>query len=190
MTWAAGAAEQLRAFVSEVSAATGQFTQRTVDNSGSGSAAQTGNFAFQRQGQFRWEVREPYEQLVLSDGQYVYQYDADLMQVTRRGVDAAVGASPAAILFGSGRIDDAFELSEMPDNDGLQWLQAVPKSADAGFAHVNIGFKEKQPVRLELLDSFGQTTRIDLTGLTPQSAVDPALFIFKAPDGVDMVTMP
>lgn len=190
VAWAEGATAQLRTFIDDVQAATGEFTQRTTDTTGSSRTEQRGNFAFQRQGQFRWETREPYEQLVLSDGKFVYQYDADLMQVTQRGVDSAVGASPAAILFGSGSLDDAFTLSEMPDRDGLSWLQAVPKNADAGFAHVNIAFDAKLPVRIELLDSFGQTTHIELRKLTSQSSLDPALFVFDAPEGVDVVTMP
>lgn len=190
MAWANSASDQLRSFVNDVQAATGSFSQHTVDSNGTARAGQEGVFAFQRQGKFRWETQKPYEQLVLSDGKFVYQYDADLMQVTQRGVDEAVGASPAAILFGSGRLDDAFALSEMPDRDGMQWLQAVPKNADAGFAHVNIGFQNTQPVRIELLDSFGQTTHIELRQLQPQSAVDPSLFVLDVPEGVDVVTMP
>lgn len=190
MVWANSASDQLRAFVNDVQAATGSFSQHTVDSNGTARAGQEGVFAFQRQGKFRWETQKPYEQLVLSDGKFVYQYDADLMQVTQRGVDEAVGASPAAILFGSGRLDDAFALSEMPDRDGMQWLQAVPKNADAGFAHVNIGFQNTQPVRIELLDSFGQTTHIELRQLQPQSAVDSSLFVLDVPEGVDVVTMP
>lgn len=190
LVWADSATAQLRAFIDDVQAATGQFTQSTLDSNGSAKAAQQGEFAFQRQGQFRWETTQPYEQLVLSDGQQVYQYDADLMQVTQRGVDAAIGASPAAILFGSGRLDEAFQLNDLPLKEGIEWLRAVPKSADAGFTHVDIGFKNKRPVRIELLDSFGQTTRIELRQLQPQKTVDPALFIFKVPPGVDVVTMP
>lgn len=190
MAWANSASDQLRTFVKDVQAATGAFSQHTVDSNGTARAGQEGVFAFQRLGKFRWETQKPYEQLVLSDGKFVYQYDADLMQVTQRGVDEAVGASPAAILFGSGRLDDAFALSEMPDRDGMQWLQAVPKNADAGFAHVNIGFQNTQPVRIELLDSFGQTTHIELRQLQPQSAVDPSLFVLDVPEGVDVVTMP
>ena len=99
---AASAQEQLRDFVGKVNRATGSFSQYTVNAQGRTQPAQTGTFSFQRPGKFKWAVQKPYEQLVISDGAKVYQYDPDLLQVTERKVDAAIGTSPAAILFGSG----------------------------------------------------------------------------------------
>ena len=59
-------------------------------------------------------MQKPYEQLVISDGAKVYQYDPDLLQVTERKVDAAIGTSPAAILFGSGSLEQSPEVSALP----------------------------------------------------------------------------
>ena len=87
---AASAQEQLRAFVSTVTSATGSFSQYTVNNQGRTQPAQTGVFSFQRPGKFKWAVQKPYEQLVISDGRQVFQYDPDLAQVTERKVDAAI----------------------------------------------------------------------------------------------------
>ena len=88
---AASAQEQLRAFVATVSSATGSFSQYTVNNQGRTQPAQTGVFSFQRPGKFKWAVQKPYEQLVVSDGRKVSQFDPDLAQVTERKVDAAIG---------------------------------------------------------------------------------------------------
>ena len=190
LAWAEDASIQLRSFVKNVQAATGEFTQQVFGAQGEPQAAQQGEFAFHRQGQFRWEVLQPYEQLVLSDGQFVYQYDPDLMQVTQRGVDEAIGTSPAAILFGSRRIDDAFNLTDLPDRDGMQWLRAQPRTSDAGFEYVDIGFQNNLPTKLELRDTFGQTTRISLRALQPQETIAAERFHFVVPEGVDLVRMP
>lgn len=190
MAWAETASIQLRSFVKNVQAATGEFSQQVFGAQGEPQATQDGEFAFHRQGQFRWEVLRPYEQLVLSDGQFVYQYDPDLMQVTQRGVDDAIGTSPAAILFGSRRIDDAFNLTDLADRDGMQWLRAQPRTSDAGFEYVDIGFKDNLPAKLELRDTFGQTTRISLKTLQPQENIAAERFHFEVPAGVDLVRMP
>ena len=186
---AASAQEQLRAFVSTVTSATGSFSQYTVNDQGRTQPAQTGVFSFQRPGKFKWAVQKPYEQLVISDGRQVFQYDPDLAQVTERKVDAAIGTSPAAILFGSGSLEQSFDVSALPAKDGVDWLRAKPRTADAGFSRVDIGMKNNLPVRVELLDSFGQTTRVDLSGIQPNPQLPAKEFQFTAPKGVDVVKM-
>lgn len=186
---AADAQAQLRAFVDTVQTATGNFTQSTVGAQGRTQPAQSGTFAFQRPGKFRWAVKQPYEQLIVSDGKQVYQYDPDLAQVTERKVDQAIGTSPAAILFGSGNLEQAFNVTPMPDRDGMQWLRAKPRNADAGFSQVDIGLKNNLPARVELLDSFGQTTRVELSGIQSNATISADTFAFTAPKGVDVVKM-
>lgn len=186
---AATAQEQLRAFVNTVTAATGSFSQYTVNPQGRTQPAQTGVFSFQRPGKFKWAVQKPYEQLVISDGRQVFQFDPDLAQVTERKVDAAIGTSPAAILFGSGSLEQSFDVSALPSKDGVDWLRAKPRTADAGFSRVDIGMKDNLPVRVELLDSFGQTTRVDLSGIVPNPKLGEGEFRFVAPQGVDVVKM-
>lgn len=186
---AASAQEQLRAFVSTVTSATGSFSQYTVNDQGRTQPAQTGVFSFQRPGKFKWAVQKPYEQLVISDCRQVFQYDPDLAQVTERKVDAAIGTSPAAILFGSGSLEQSFDVSALPAKDGVDWLRAKPRTADAGFSRVDIGMKNNLPVRVELLDSFGQTTRVDLSGIQANPQLPAKEFQFTAPKGVDVVKM-
>ena len=186
---AASAQEQLRAFVATVTAATGSFSQYTVNDQGRTQPAQTGVFSFQRPGKFKWAVQKPYEQLVVSDGRQVFQYDPDLAQVTERKVDAAIGTSPAAILFGSGSLEQSFDVSALPAKDGVEWLRAKPRTADAGFSRVDIGMKDNLPVRVELLDSFGQTTRVDLSAIQSNPSLPAREFQFTAPKGVDVVKM-
>ncbi len=186
---AASAQEQLRNFVSTVTSATGSFSQYTVNDQGRPQPAQTGVFSFQRPGKFKWAVQKPYEQLVISDGRQVFQFDPDLAQVTERKVDAAIGTSPAAILFGSGSLEQSFDVSALPAKDGVDWLRAKPRTADAGFSRVDIGMKNNLPVRVELLDSFGQTTRVDLSAIQPNPQLPAKEFQFTAPKGVDVVKM-
>ncbi|NYT85426.1 outer membrane lipoprotein chaperone LolA [Pollutimonas harenae] len=189
LAWSAQAPEQLEQFIAQVKSATGDFTQQSLGQNGQGKPAQSGQFSFKRPGQFKWSVIKPYEQLIISDGKKVYQYDPDLAQVTERGVDQSIGASPAAILFGSGSLEEAFTISSLPSKDGFDWLRAQPRGANAGFTHVDIGFKDAMPARLELLDSFGQTTRIDLNNIVANPQLGADEFSFTPPAGVDVVKM-
>jgi len=183
------AAAQLRRFVEQVRAATGTFTQSTQTSRGQPGASQSGTFAFQRPGKFRWAVQKPYEQLVLSDGAKLYQYDPDLAQVSVRTVDKAIGNAPAQVLFGEGSLDESFDTQRLPAKENLQWLRATPRTGDAGFTHMDLGFDGGLPVRIDILDAFGQTTRIEFTTIVPNPSVPASEFRFVAPKGVDVVNM-
>lgn len=188
-SFAASAQQQLQSFVDTIHSATGQFQQDRSGDGAGGQRSQSGTFAFQRPGKFRWQVTKPYAQLIVSDGRHVYQYDPDLDQVTERTASQAVGASPAALLFGSGSLSDAFTLTSQPDHDNLQWLRATPKTSNAGFTHVDIGFSGGIPVRLELLDAFGQTTRITLSQMVTNPTIAADQFQFTPPKGAALVKM-
>ena len=187
--WAVSAQEQLQGFVSQVQAATGNFSQYTVGAQGQTKPAQTGRFAFQRPGRFKWDVLKPYAQQIVSDGQQLFQFDPDLNQVTVRKVDQAIGASPAAILFGSGSLEQSFTVTALQDKEGLSWLRAKPRNGEAGFVHVDLGFLGDLPARIVLLDAFGQSTHIDLSGIVPNPALAVEVFKFVPPPGADVVRM-
>jgi outer membrane lipoprotein carrier protein len=186
---AASAQEQLQGFVSQVRAATGKFSQYTLGTQGQTKPAQTGQFAFQRPGQFKWDVLKPYAQQIVSDGQQLFQFDPDLNQVTVRKVDQAIGSSPAAILFGSGSLEQSFTVTALPDQQGLSWLRAKPRNGEAGFVHVDLGFSDGLPARIILLDAFGQSTHIELSGLVPNPTLAAEAFRFVPPPGADVVRM-
>jgi outer membrane lipoprotein carrier protein len=183
------AQDQLRSFVGQVKTATGSFLQSTVGPQGQTRPAQSGQFSFQRPGRFKWDVVSPYAQQIVSDGKEVFQLDPDLNQVTVRQVNQAIGASPAAVLFGSVPLEQAFIVSPLPDRDGIAWLRAKPRDGAAGFVHLDLGMRDGLPVRVILLDAFGQTTRVELSGMVRNPDLQASTFEFVAPAGADVVRM-
>jgi len=180
---------QLQSFVRDVRGATGRFEQTTVNPQGQTVQQQSGEFAFARPGRFRWDVQKPFEQLIVSDGRQVVQFDPDLAQATIRPVSDAVGNAPAQVLFGDGDIAAVFRLEARPAAEGLAWLRAIPRSAEAGFAHLDIGLADGLPRRVDILDAFGQTTRIEFVSLVPGAKTPDDAFSFQVPEGVDVVRM-
>lgn len=174
---------QLERFVARTESATGRFMQ----SAGAAGEATRGEFAFARPGRFRWEVKEPYPQLMVADGEHVYFYDVDLAQVTIRPMDQALAATPAALLFGNGALDTHFDIAVQGEADGLQWLRAVPRERDAGFERIRLGFAGNLPVRMEVLDAFDRTSVFTFSDWRQNPPDDPARFEFQVPEGADVI---
>ena len=186
----ADALAQFKRFVSETRSARGEFTQRMVKGEGDKlrvSGQSNGTFAFSRPGKFIWNYKKPYEQILQSDGTNMYIHDQDLNQVTVRALGNAIGSSPAAILFGSNDLDKNFTLSDAGNKDGIDWLQAIPKTKDTQFERIGIGLRDGLPVGMELRDSFGQVSVINFTRFEKNPALSANQFKFVMPKGADLL---
>lgn len=183
----AGGIEQLRSFLDGARSGRASFTQTVVAKAGTVAKPATGTFSFMRPGRFRWAYEKPIEQLIVGDGDRLWIYDRDLNQVIVRKLDRALGTSPAAILAGDNALERNFTLLDGGTADGLEFVEARPRSADTGFEGVRIGFKDNLPRRMELRDAFGNVTTLVFSGFERNAAVDAALFRFAPPPGADVV---
>lgn len=187
---AAGGVQQLRDFVAGVRSAEGEFEQVVTAQSGRRPQEASGSFAYARPGRFHWEYDRPYRQVLVGDGRALWSWDPDLNQVTVRAIGEALGATPAAILFGSGALEDSFELADAGEGDGLAWAEARPKQTESGFESLRIGLADGQLRRMEMRDHFGQTTVIRFTRLRANPSLPADRFRFTPPAGADVIGAP
>jgi outer membrane lipoprotein carrier protein len=185
-TASATALDQFKSFVAGTKSARGEFTKTQVIKTKTGKTS-SGTFVFARPGKFIWTYQKPYEQLLQADGETLYLYDKDLNQVTTRKLGGALGSSPAAILFGSNDLEKNFTLAEAGTHDGLEWLNATPKSKDTTFEQIGIGLKDGIPQAMELKDNFGQTVLLKFTSFQRNPALGAQTFKFEIPKGAEVV---
>jgi outer membrane lipoprotein carrier protein len=183
----AGGVDRLDQFMKQTQSARGEFEQRIVNRDGKTVQQSSGALAFQRPGRFRWSYARPYEQLIVGDGARVWIYDKDLAQVTVRKLDQALGATPAALLAGSNDALAAFVLKDDGTRDGLEWVEAAPRDKESSFERIRMGFGAQGLERMELSDSFGQTTLLRFVGLQSNPKLDAAQFTFTPPKGADVI---
>jgi outer membrane lipoprotein carrier protein len=186
----AGGIDELRSFLDGAKNGRATFRQTVLARSGRAPQVSSGTFAFARPGKFRWSYDKPFEQLVVGDGAKVWVYDKDLNQVIVRQLDAALGATPAALLAGDNALERNFSLVDGGAADGLAWVEATPKSADSTFTKVRIGFRDQLPRAMELVDAFGQSTRLQFDAFERNVALPADLFRFAPPAGADVVAAP
>lgn len=183
----AGSIEKLNAFVKSTRAARADFTQTVLDRRASPTQQASGTMAFSRPGKFRWTYDKPYAQTIVGDGRRLWIYDRELNQVTSKPLDAALGSSPAALLAGSNAIERSFVLKDIGMDDGLDWLEATPRTKDTSFERIRMGFSSATLAVMELKDSFGQTTVIRFANLQRNPKIAANTFKFTPPKGADVI---
>lgn len=179
--------DALQAFYQSVDNLRADFEQVQVDEDGATIQRTAGEFLLARPDRFRWSYSEPYEQIIVSDGEAFYFHDVDLSQVTVRDVDRSLRATPAQLLAGGKALESAFRIEESGRRDGLAWVTLTPREGDGDFTEIRIGFDGSRPARMELDDQLGQTTQIKFTDVVVDAEIDPARFTLEIPDDATVV---
>jgi outer membrane lipoprotein carrier protein len=200
----ADAVATLRSFVKDVQSGRAAFTQTVTSPDGKKARKSSGTLEFQRPNRFRFAYTLPTEQLIVGDGKQVWLFDADLNQVTVRPMGQAIGASPAALLSG-GSLDKDFTLkavtvsssnaaaaasTPLQATSSIEWVEALPRHKDGQFQSVRVGFKQGQLAVLDILDSFGQRSRLDFAQFESGVALAASRFQFTPPAGADVLKQP
>ncbi len=140
-----------------------------------------------RPGRFRLEYKKPYEQLYVADGEKIWMYDRDLEQITVKRQGEALGTTPAMLLSGSEPVEDNFDIEELGEHEGFYWLKLKPKSKDASFAYLRLAMEPGVLRAMEMVDSFGQLTRLYFTRVIRNPPLADDAFVFEPPPGVDVI---
>jgi outer membrane lipoprotein carrier protein len=190
----AGGLESLENFVKTAKSGRAQFTQVVTSPPRDGQAARSktssGSFEFQRPNRFRFHYQKPFEQTIVADGQTLWLHDIDLNQVTARPQLQVLASTPAAIVSAAPDLEALrkdFELAPAPDRDGLQWVQATPRAREGQVSSVRVGFNGNELAALEILDSFGQRSRMTFTRVEVNINLPADTFQFKPPAGADVI---
>ncbi|MBC3874789.1 outer membrane lipoprotein chaperone LolA [Undibacterium flavidum] len=186
----ASAIEQFKSFVVNTKTAKGEFLQvqmKMVNGAAKTGKTSSGTFKFARPGKFIWTYIKPYDQVLQADGDKLYLYDKDLNQVTIKTLGNAIASSPAAILFGSVDLDKNFIMKDVGIKQGVEWLEAIPKTKDSQFDTIGIGMKDGVPVGMELRDSFGQLSLVTLKNFEKNPTFAADQFKFVVPQGADVL---
>jgi outer membrane lipoprotein carrier protein len=175
------------AFNQATKSATGRFEQQVMDRAGKVVERGSGSFTFARPGKFRWVYEKPHPQTLVADGSKLYIYDPELQQVTVKRMDQAISSTPAALLAGREDITSLFSLRDGGSANGLEWVEATPKTPDTGFDRVRLGLKDRQLAAMELFDQLGGHSSLRFVELKSNAPVPPDTFKFTPPKGADVI---
>jgi len=179
--------QALDQFLDGLSTLQAKFEQSVLDTENATSGQMHGLFLLERPGKFRWDYVVPRKQVILADGRDVWIIEEDLKQVTRHYQKWALKGTPAAFLAMDAAVEDDFEIVEIGERMGMQWLELIPRDQESDFNRVLLAFADKQLRRLELNDKFGQISRFSFYDMQRNVPIDSRLFVFEGQDDWDVL---
>ncbi|WP_455235332.1 outer membrane lipoprotein chaperone LolA [Thiogranum longum] len=181
------AGDQISDYFAGLTTIQSQFEQSVVDSNGQTVQNSQGRVWIQRPGRFRWDYETPYRQLIVADGNKLWTYDEDLEQATVKPIDDALSSTPAMLLSGFRPLSEVMTWKKSQSDDGRNWYRLDPKQADSAVEKVRIAFEEDQLTIIEVIDGFGNHTRIRFSNIVRNTQIDPSLFTIRLPPDTDII---
>ena len=185
--WSGGAPEdiqQLRDLLQPITSLSARFQQQITDGDGYELQASEGLFQVSQPNRLRWVVETPMPQQIIADGVTLWIYDPDLEQVIIQPFNDDIAATPAILFSGDlDQLDDAYFVTQLAEGR----FELKPEQGGSLFDSMAIVFDGAKPASIALTDTLGQVTRISFTELDINPALSGDLFVFEAPDGVDVI---
>lgn len=181
-------ASDLSAHLKKLDDTEARFVQHTHDGQGSLLQTQSGKIYLKHPNKFRWESEPPYQQLLLTNGKTLWQYDEDLEQVTVQKLDQRISSTPALLLSGNSKgLLEEYDIyaEELQEEDHFV---LIPKRSDSLFDRLRMEFNEKGLLqRMVIKDEVGQKTVINLSQFKTKQGLSDQMFVFTPPEGVDVI---
>jgi len=186
---AESASDTLTGYLQNMRSMRADFTQTIIDNKGRALQKSSGEMLLQRPNQFRWDVKTPIRQLIVTNGKRLWIYDPDLEQVTIRGLAKAAGETPAMLLSDPNlSLGKEFDVKAITvASSALQWFMLTPKDKSTVISALQLGFANHIIQEMQLSDHLGHTTKITFTHVKLNAPINSSLFSFTPPTHVDVI---
>lgn len=188
-SWAANEGKKaLDGFLAKLTTLQSDFVQSLVDANGKVLDESEGVMQISRPGKFRLEYTSgSNSQLYVADGKKVWIFDRDLDQVTVKNQEEALGSTPALLLSSTAPIEKNFRVKELGFHEGFQWLELKPLKSEGSFEYVKLALEGNTLRAMEMIDGFGQSTRLFFKSVQRNPKIADKQFKFTPPEGVDVV---
>jgi len=188
-TTAPGSAVQsLEATLAQTRSMHALVTQLVMDQDGRELQENQVVMQMQKPASFSWEITEPYNELMVTDGYTIWRYEPDLDQVTIARFNNDLDRTPVMLLNGdAASIAAAYEVSEAVMDDGNLRFVLQPLGPGSLFERMSLTFTGTQLREMQFEDSLGQQTSLSFDAVEQNLPIGSEQFTFNPPAGVDII---
>lgn len=180
--------QALRAKIAELTDFSANFSQTVFDADGNELQKNSGNLAVSKPNLLHWQVTEPNESLIVSDGKALWFYDPFIEQVSVYSVNGAMTNTPILLLANpEPLIWQSYNVELISKNRYL--IKSIDTNSQV--KSLELAFINKKNIielsELVILDATGQLSRVKLTDFNVLAKDNKQrLFRFELPQDVEV----
>jgi outer membrane lipoprotein carrier protein len=181
------ARSELERFATGLERFQAEFTQTVKSQDGRIQDQTIGKVWLQSPDKLHWVYSGEFPETIVADGSNIWIYDESLQQVTVKPQSDQAADSPLMILVDVSRIDQQFKVTELGDFEDMLLLELRSLDGESEFERILLGLDSGGIRMMAMEDAFGQRTEIHFENTLKNPPIDPQLFRFTPPEGVDVV---
>ena len=181
------ARSELERFAAGLEGFQADFTQTVKSQDGRVQDQTHGKVWLQSPDKLRWVYSGEFPETIVADGSNIWIYDESLQQVTVKPQTDQAADSPLMILADVSRLDQQFQVTELGDYEDMLLLELKSLDEESEFERILLGLDSSGIRMMAMEDAFGQRTEVHFENMLRNSPIDPELFEFTPPEGVDLV---
>jgi outer membrane lipoprotein carrier protein len=180
--------EELVATLAGTSSIQADVEQLILSQDGRQIQALQARLIMQKPDKLNWQVTEPYEESMVSDGQSLWYYEPDLEQVSIQDFPEDVENNPILLLNDDLQaIADAYEVSMGYVDDEVRQYVLLPLASSSSYERFSMTFSGQNLLQMQFESSVGQLTSFSFSNITNNVDIDPTVFDFAIPQDVDVI---
>ncbi|MCY4045725.1 MAG: outer membrane lipoprotein chaperone LolA [Cellvibrionales bacterium] len=165
-----------------------QFVQTTFNKDGKKIQEVKGIMKSKRPAKFYWQAFQPYPQVLVTDGKTIWQYDADLEQVTLKDYQSQLQQANLVKVFEAPqKLLENFRLTGESHGKNSTNYYLTAKQAEVAVKSLVFTFAGDKLTDIEFTDALGQKTHMHFDRLTHKKTMADKVFTFTIPKSADVI---
>ncbi|KAA3640062.1 MAG: outer membrane lipoprotein carrier protein LolA [Proteobacteria bacterium] len=169
----------------DLTALQAEFKQYELTRDGRAVDENSGTVWMQAPDYFKWHYQQPFEQLIVADGDQVWVYDEDLQQVTVKSQKNNL--NPIYVIINKELSSRYYNITYDGNKDHLDWVKLSPKEDSNEVKSVLLGIEDNQLRSIHVYNQLDQILVFEFSDLQRNPILAADTFKFSPPDGVDVV---
>lgn len=183
------AAAQLTELLGAIETFQAEVRQLIVESTGGVLEESEILFKLKRPNGFYWETLEPYPELIVTDGERLWNYQPDLLQVTLEAWDPDRAELAAQLL--SGRVDEieaeyAISGGDVGSGTAFEFI-LTPVDPASLYERVTLYFRGQTLNSIHVDNGNGQRTFWEFFNHQINEPLEDAVFVFEVPDDIELI---
>lgn len=179
---------RLEALLSDISSLSAEVTQLIIESDGGVLEESLIQMHMLRPNGFYWETLDPFPELVVTNGETLWNYQPDLEQVVIEDFNSDESELAAQLLSGNtDALVSDYEIEATTEDNDFISFQLLPIAADSVYSRITISFLASEIESIHISSKNGEQTAWQFGKVERNKGLAMERFEFQVPDGIEVI---